>query len=100
MAGARRTGLMAWAGLGLQIAVTGISSRPRQAQGGHYPDDIFEAVIFPRNAGAFGGVNGYVGNRVQISGPVQLYHGKPEITLTNLGQIQVINASHGQKLTA
>ncbi len=68
--------------------------------GGHYPDNIFEAVIFPRNAGAFGGVNGYVGNRVQISGPVELYHGKPEITLTNLGQIQVINASRGQKLTA
>jgi hypothetical protein len=66
--------------------------------GGRYPDNSFVAVIFPGNTPRFGPLSGYVGNRVQISGSVQLYHGKPEITLTNEGQIQVITPGHSQKL--
>lgn len=68
--------------------------------GGRHPDNKFVAVIFPKDTAAFGPVSNYVGNRVQISGTIQIYHGKPEITLTNEGQIQVITPGHGQKLTA
>jgi hypothetical protein len=66
--------------------------------GGDYPDNNFVAVIFPDNTAAFDRLSGYIGNRVQISGAIQLYHGKPTIRLTNEGQIQVINAAHNQKL--
>ncbi|HXR94807.1 MAG TPA: hypothetical protein VN718_02950 [Rhizomicrobium sp.] len=66
--------------------------------GGQYPNNKFMAVIFPRNIAAFGNVGGYVGNRVQISGPIQFYHGKPSIMLINEGQIQVITAARNQKL--
>lgn len=66
--------------------------------GGRYPDNSFLAVIFPGNTPRFGPLRGYVGSRVQISGAVQLYHGKPEITLTNEGQIQVVTPGHNQKL--
>ena len=66
--------------------------------GGRYPDNKFVALIFPYNTTAFVHLNGYIGSRVQISGAIQMYHGKPEITLTNEGQIQVIEAAHNQKL--
>lgn len=66
--------------------------------GGKSRGAVFTAVIFPKNVSAFDSIAGYVGNEVAISGPVQLYHGKPEITLTNAGQIQVIAAAHNQKL--
>jgi hypothetical protein len=66
--------------------------------GGTYPDNKFVALIFPKNTAAFGRLSSYIGNRVQISGAIQMYQGKPEITLTNEGQIQVITAAHNQKL--
>jgi len=66
--------------------------------GGKSPGAAFTAVIFPKNTPAFDSIAGYVGNEVTISGPVELYQGKPEITLTNAGQIQVITAAHNQKL--
>ena len=68
--------------------------------GGRYPDNKFVAVIFPDRTAAFGRLGGYIGSLVQISGAIQMYHGKPEITLTNEGQIQVITAAHNQKLKA
>lgn len=68
--------------------------------GGHYPDNKFVALIFPDRTAAFGRLGGYIGSRVQITGAIQMYHGKPEITLTNEGQIQVITAAHNQKLKA
>jgi hypothetical protein len=68
--------------------------------GGTYPDNKFVALILPDNTAAFGRLSGYIGNRVQISGAIQMYQGKPEITLTNEGQIQVITAARNQKLAA
>jgi hypothetical protein len=68
--------------------------------GGRDPDNKFVALIFPNNTAAFAHLNGYIGSRVQISGAIQIYHGKPEITLTNEGQIQVITAAHNEKLAS
>ena len=68
--------------------------------GGRYPDNKFTALIFPDHTAAFGHISGYIGSRVQISGAIEMYHGKPEITLINEGQIQVITAAHNQELKA
>jgi DNA/RNA endonuclease YhcR with UshA esterase domain len=68
--------------------------------GGRDPDNKFVALIFSKDAAAFSSPNRYIGQLVQISGWVQLYHGKPEITLTHEGQIQVITAAHSQKLSS
>jgi DNA/RNA endonuclease YhcR with UshA esterase domain len=84
--------------------VAGIHAAPngmiRLDLGGHYPNNRFEALIFPAHAAAFDRIDNYIGSLVQISGTIELYRGKPEITLTNAGQIQVITAAHNQKLAS
>lgn len=56
--------------------------------GGRYPHQLFTAVIFPENAAAFGAVDGLVGSTVDVTGPIQLYRGKPEIILRSKDQLK------------
>ena len=56
--------------------------------GGHYPDNAFTAVIFAANAGKFPNVSALNGKTVDITGPVQLYKGTPEILLNDAAQIK------------
>lgn len=54
---------------------------------GLYPDNRFVAVIFVDDIGKFPGVRALEGKTVAISGPVQLYQGRPEIVLKSAGQL-------------
>jgi DNA/RNA endonuclease YhcR with UshA esterase domain len=56
--------------------------------GGHYPDNTFTAIILPDDASKFPDINSLNGKTVDISGPVTLYKGRPEIVLTNAAQIK------------
>ena len=56
--------------------------------GGKYPDQAFTGVIFSESAGAFPQVHTLEGKTVEISGPVQLYHGKPEVILKSASQLK------------
>lgn len=56
---------------------------------GRYPNEEFTGVIFTNDAGAFSDVEGYEGKTVDITGTVQMYHGRPEIILRSPSQIQV-----------
>jgi DNA/RNA endonuclease YhcR with UshA esterase domain len=56
--------------------------------GGHYPDNVFTAVILPGDAGNFPNVSTLIGKTVAITGAVRLYQGKPEILLTDAGQLK------------
>src|SRR5271154_157197 len=49
--------------------------------GGNYPDNAFTAVIFATDLAKFPNARALQGKTVGISGPVQLYQGKPEIIL-------------------
>jgi DNA/RNA endonuclease YhcR with UshA esterase domain len=56
--------------------------------GGRYPDNNFVAVIFADDAAKFPNASALEGKTVTISGPVQLYQGKPEIVLKSADQLK------------
>jgi hypothetical protein len=55
---------------------------------GRYPDNRFVAVIFVSDLAKFPGVQGLAGKTVTVSGPVELYQGRPEIILRSAEQLQ------------
>jgi DNA/RNA endonuclease YhcR with UshA esterase domain len=56
--------------------------------GGRFPDNALTAVIFVDDIGKFPGVKALAGKSVDISGPVQLYQGRPEIILKSAEQLK------------
>jgi exonuclease VII large subunit len=56
--------------------------------GGRYPDNDFTAVIFAGDATKFPNAGALDGKTVIISGPVQLYQGRPEIILKSADQLK------------
>ena len=56
--------------------------------GGAGRDAPFTGVIFKDKAGAFANVTAYSGKTVDITGPIKLYRGKPEIILEDAGQLE------------
>ena len=56
--------------------------------GGRYPDADFTAVIFASDATKFPNASALGGKTVVISGPVQLYQGRPEIILKSADQLK------------
>lgn len=57
--------------------------------GGAYPNEVFQAVIFPSRAKAFGDLNGYNGETVDVTGRIRAYNGKPEIILNDPIQLRM-----------
>ena len=55
--------------------------------GGKYPNQVFTAFIPSASAGQFSNPQQYEGRTVAVSGKITLYHGKPEIIVTNISQI-------------
>ena len=53
--------------------------------GGRYPNNTFTAVIFSRDVS---NVDAFNGKTVDITGPVRLHNGRPEIILDDPGQIK------------
>lgn len=56
--------------------------------GGRYPDNAFVAVILKADAAKFPDVAALEGHVVRVTGPVTLYRGKPQIVLTQPGQLE------------
>lgn len=56
--------------------------------GGRYPDNGFVAVIFFGDIAKFPGVKALQGKTVAVSGPVELYQGRPEIILRSAEQLR------------
>jgi len=56
--------------------------------GGRYPNNTFTAVIFSRDVTKFSNVDALNGKTVDISGPVRVHNGRPEIILNDPGQIK------------
>ena len=56
--------------------------------GGRYPNNSFAVVIFSDDAGKFPDVAALVGKTVDVTGPVRLYRGKPEIVLSAPAQLK------------
>jgi len=56
--------------------------------GGRYPNNVFTAVIFARDAEKFPNVDALNGKTIDVTGPVQMRRGKPEIILTDPAQLK------------
>ncbi len=56
--------------------------------GDRYPNNVFTAVIFSRDASKFPNVDALNGKTIDITGPVRLYKGRPEIILNDAAQIK------------
>ncbi len=56
--------------------------------GGRYPDNVFTAVIFSRDVTKFSNLDALNGKTVEVTGPIRLHRGKPEIILNDPGQIK------------
>lgn len=56
--------------------------------GARYPRETFAAVIFDDDRPAFGKLSGLRGQKVCVTGPIQLYRGKPEIILHQPSQLK------------
>jgi len=56
--------------------------------GGRYPHHTFTAVIFSRDVTKFSNVDALNGKTVDVTGPVRLPNGRPEIILNDPGQIK------------
>ena len=54
-----------------------------------YPNEVFSGVVFAPSAAQFGDLNIYRGKRVQITGQIQFYKGKPEIILDSPNQLRL-----------
>lgn len=58
--------------------------------GATYPNQDFSAVIFAENSGSFHDIQQLQGKRVEVSGVVRVYRGKPEIILRSTQQLHVL----------
>jgi DNA/RNA endonuclease YhcR with UshA esterase domain len=56
--------------------------------GSRYPNQDFTVVIFARSAAGFGDIEKLYGKRVDVTGTIELYRGKPEIVLRSPAQIR------------
>jgi DNA/RNA endonuclease YhcR with UshA esterase domain len=56
--------------------------------GGRYPDNALVAVIFTDDASKFPNMRALGGKTVDVTGPVSLYKGKPEIILKTADQMK------------
>ena len=57
--------------------------------GGVYPNHVFTVTIFKANQALFPNVRDFDGKLVEVEGVVNLYRGKPEMVLTQRGQIRL-----------
>ena len=56
--------------------------------GGSYPNSTFTAVIFSSDASKFPNISALSGKKADITGPIKLYRGKPEIILNSADQVK------------
>ena len=62
-----------------------------------YPNQPFTAVIFSRNTNAFGDLEMLKGKKVEISGKISEFRGRPQIILTSTNQLKRIEAAEEKK---
>jgi DNA/RNA endonuclease YhcR with UshA esterase domain len=57
--------------------------------GPRYPDQDFTVVIFARSSAEIGDIARFYGKRLDVSGTVELYRGRPEIIVRSASQIRI-----------
>lgn len=83
--------------VGQNVIVKGYVAQVSKSKGGNvflnfekkYPNQIFTAVVFKKNANKFSNIEKYQGKTVEVSGFIQVYKGKPQIVLEEPSQIKI-----------
>lgn len=57
---------------------------------GHYPNEALSGVIFSSDTAAVGDISKLTGKKIDMSGTIQLYRGRPEIIVKSRGQIREV----------
>jgi len=81
--------------IGNSVKVEGVVSEVYASRGGTvfvdldgaYPNEPFTAVIFADDVSSVGDLSAFDGKRVDVSGTIQLYRGRPEIVVSSREQI-------------
>lgn len=58
--------------------------------GGCFPTNPFTAVVLARNFKLFPDLDKLAGLRIEVSGKVEEYQGKPQIVVSSKGHLQVV----------
>jgi hypothetical protein len=56
--------------------------------GGDFPNQSFQAVVFPNRASGFGDLTRYNGRVISVTGRIREYKGAPEIVLESPDQLK------------
>lgn len=83
--------------VGQNVIVKGYVAQVSKSKGGNvflnfekkYPNQIFTAVVFKKNANKFSNIEKYQDKTVEVSGFIQVYKGKPQIVLEEPSQIKI-----------
>lgn len=57
-----------------------------------FPKQVFTAVIFPSSFKLFTNLTAMIGKKVEVSGKVVDYNGRPQIVVASKGQLRVLEA--------
>jgi DNA/RNA endonuclease YhcR with UshA esterase domain len=84
--------------VGERATVVGVVTQVSVSRGGttflnfgaKFPNHVFTAVIFKSAASQFPEPQQWDGKRVNVSGAIQLYRGKPEIVLNTASQLRLV----------
>lgn len=89
--------------VGKEALVSGTVAEINKAQGlvrlnfeQAFPHQPFTAVIFAKNTNAFGDLESLKGKKVEVSGKITEYRGRPQIILTSTNQMKAV-ASDAEK---
>jgi DNA/RNA endonuclease YhcR with UshA esterase domain len=89
--------------VGKEAVVSGTVAEVNKAQGlirlnfeKPFPNQSFTAVIFAKNTNSFGNLDELKGKKVEVSGKITEYRGRPQIILTHPNQLKT-SASEPEK---
>jgi DNA/RNA endonuclease YhcR with UshA esterase domain len=80
------------------VAVEGVVASVHTSRKGHtylnfgapYPNQDFTAMVYASNGSSFNDLDALEGKKVQVTGVVRLYEGKPEVVLDAPAQLKVL----------
>jgi DNA/RNA endonuclease YhcR with UshA esterase domain len=62
-----------------------------------FPNQPFTAIIFARNTNGFGDLEALKGKKIEVSGKITEYRGRPQIILTSTNQLKLVEAEKEKK---
>jgi DNA/RNA endonuclease YhcR with UshA esterase domain len=85
--------------VGKEASVSGTVAQISKAQGlvrlnleKPFPNQPFTAVIFARHTNHFGDLESFKGKKIEVTGKITEYRGRPQIILVSTNQLKVVES--------